>query len=211
MKGTYGNLVILSHSNGFLTYYAHCSKLLVNVGDSVTQGQPIAAVGSTGRSTGPHCHFEVRYENKPIDPLCYLPGTNNAPGPDADPPGRRQEGRGDHHPGEPRRARNAGHPVTPGGPREPTTPEDPTTPDEPTVPADPAAPEDPTDDPNQSTGDTPADSAAPTTGDGLTANTHRTDAAADGSSEDTKESQPAEPWTEEMMYFPSHFLIANRL
>ena len=55
----------------------------------------------------------------------------------------------------------------------------------------------------QSTGDTPADSAAPTTGDGLTANTHRTDAAADGSSEDTKESQPAEPWTEEMMYFPS--------
>ena len=68
-KGTYGNLVILSHGNGFLTYYAHCSKLLVQVGDSVTQGQPIAAVGSTGRSTGPHCHFEVRYQNNPIDPL----------------------------------------------------------------------------------------------------------------------------------------------
>ncbi|MFR5025585.1 MAG: M23 family metallopeptidase [Evtepia gabavorous] len=78
-KGTYGNLVILSHGNGFLTYYAHCSKLLVQVGDSVTQGQPIAAVGSTGRSTGPHCHFEVRYQNNPIDPLFYLPGENNAP------------------------------------------------------------------------------------------------------------------------------------
>ena len=72
-KGTYGNLVILSHGNGFLTYYAHCSKLLVQVGDSVTQGQPIAAVGSTGRSTGPHCHFEVRYQNNPIDPLLKSP------------------------------------------------------------------------------------------------------------------------------------------
>lgn len=78
-KGTYGNLVILSHENGFLTYYAHCSKLLVEVGDTVTQGQPIAAVGSTGRSTGPHCHFEVRYENERMDPLFYLPGENNAP------------------------------------------------------------------------------------------------------------------------------------
>ena len=73
VKGTYGNLVILSHSNGFLTYYAHCSKLLVNVGDSVTQGQPIAAVGSTGRSTGPHCHFEVRYNGVAKNPLNYLP------------------------------------------------------------------------------------------------------------------------------------------
>ena len=72
VKGTYGNLVILSHSNGFLTYYAHCSKLLVNVGDSVTQGQPIAAVGSTGRSTGPHCHFEVRIGGTAVNPLQYL-------------------------------------------------------------------------------------------------------------------------------------------
>lgn len=74
-KGTYGNLVILDHHNGFLTYYGHCSKLLVRQGDTVTQGQPIAAVGSTG----PHCHFEVRYNNSPIDPLLYLPGENNAP------------------------------------------------------------------------------------------------------------------------------------
>ena len=213
VKGTYGNLVILSHSNGFLTYYAHCSKLLVNVGDSVTQGQPIAAVGSTGRSTGPHCHFEVRYENKPIDPLCYLPGTNNAPARTQIPLDDTKKDEETTTPETPDVPETPVTPVTPEVPAEPTTPEDPTTPDEPTVPADPSAPEDPADDPNQSTGDTPADSAAPTTGDGLTANTHRTDAAADGSSEDTKEIQPAEPWTEteEMMYFPSHFLIATRL
>lgn len=79
VKGTYGNLVVLSHGNGFQTYYAHCSQLLVAAGDEVTQGQPVAAVGSTGRSTGPHLHFEVRYMNAPIDPFLYLPGENNAP------------------------------------------------------------------------------------------------------------------------------------
>jgi biotin carboxyl carrier protein len=78
-RGTYGNLVVLTHANGFQTYYAHCSQLLVHVGETVTQGQPVAAVGSTGRSTGPHVHFEVRYQNAPIDPLLYLPGANNAP------------------------------------------------------------------------------------------------------------------------------------
>ncbi len=78
-RGTYGNLVVLTHANGFQTYYAHCSQLLVSVGETVTQGQPVAAVGSTGRSTGPHVHFEVRYQNDPIDPLLYLPGENNAP------------------------------------------------------------------------------------------------------------------------------------
>lgn len=78
-KGSYGNLVILSHSNGFYTYYGHCSQLLVSVGQQVSQGDVIAAVGSTGRSTGPHCHFEVRYQGSPIDPLLYLPGSNNAP------------------------------------------------------------------------------------------------------------------------------------
>lgn len=78
-RGSYGNLVILRHDNGFYSYYGHCSKLLVTVGQSVTQGQIIAAVGSTGRSTGPHCHFELRYDGSPIDPLLYLPGENNAP------------------------------------------------------------------------------------------------------------------------------------
>lgn len=79
VKGTYGNLVILSHADGFLTYYGHCSKLLVTPGQTVSQGEVIAAVGSTGRSTGPHCHFEVRYQGGHIDPLRYLPGANNAP------------------------------------------------------------------------------------------------------------------------------------
>lgn len=78
-RGSYGNLVILRHDNGFYSYYGHCSKLLVTVGQTVTQGQIIAAVGSTGRSTGPHCHFELRYDGSPIDPLLYLPGENNAP------------------------------------------------------------------------------------------------------------------------------------
>lgn len=78
-RGTYGNLVILTHPGGFQTYYAHCSQLLVKAGDTVSLGQPVAAVGSTGRSTGPHVHFEVRYQNSPMDPLLYLPGENNAP------------------------------------------------------------------------------------------------------------------------------------
>lgn len=73
-RGTYGNLVIVSHHNGFFTYYGHCSKLLVSAGDEVRQGQVVAEVGSTGRSTGPHCHFEVRYGGSSIDPLLYLPG-----------------------------------------------------------------------------------------------------------------------------------------
>ena len=71
VKGSYGNLVKVDHGNGFLTYYAHCSQLLVQEGDTVTQGQVIAKVGSTGRSTGPHCHFEIRWQQEPIDPqLC---------------------------------------------------------------------------------------------------------------------------------------------
>ena len=59
-KGSYGNLVVISHGGGVQTYYAHCSKLYVNAGESVSQGQIISAVGSTGNSTGPHLHIEVR-------------------------------------------------------------------------------------------------------------------------------------------------------
>ena len=70
-KGTYGNLVKIDHGNGFTTYYAHCSELLVQEGDQVTQGQTIALVGSTGRSTGPHCHFELLWQDELLNPqLC---------------------------------------------------------------------------------------------------------------------------------------------
>ena len=72
-KGTYGNLLILDHGNGFTTYYAHCSQLLAEEGDTVKQGEKIALMGSTGRSTGPHLHFEVRWQNEPLDPEKCLP------------------------------------------------------------------------------------------------------------------------------------------
>lgn len=71
-KGSYGNLVIISHGNGRETYYAHCSKLVVSKGQKVYQGQHIANVGSTGRSTGPHVHFEVHINGVAKNPLNYL-------------------------------------------------------------------------------------------------------------------------------------------
>lgn len=71
-KGSYGNLVIITHDNGTQTYYAHNSSLLVSAGDKVYQGQVIAKAGSTGRSTGPHCHFEVRVNGTAVNPLNYL-------------------------------------------------------------------------------------------------------------------------------------------
>lgn len=78
-RGSYGNLVVIDHGNGFQTYYGHNSGFLVKTGDVVSKGQSIAAVGSTGRSTGPHCHFEVHLNGVLVDPLMYLPGENNAP------------------------------------------------------------------------------------------------------------------------------------
>ena len=71
-KGGYGNLVILDHGYGIQTYYAHASRLLVEVDQEVEKGEVIAKVGSTGRSTGPHLHFEVRINDVPIDPLKYI-------------------------------------------------------------------------------------------------------------------------------------------
>lgn len=66
--GGYGNLVILRHANGLETYYGHLSKLLVEVGELVSAGEVIGLGGSTGRSTGPHLHFETRYRGKAFDP-----------------------------------------------------------------------------------------------------------------------------------------------
>lgn len=69
----YGETVILEHADGSRTVYAHCSKLLVKPGQKVKQGQVIALVGSTGQSTGPHLHFEIIVNDRPADPLLYLP------------------------------------------------------------------------------------------------------------------------------------------
>lgn len=71
-KGSYGNLVIIAHTDSVQTYYAHCSKLLVNVGQQVNQGDVIAAVGSTGNSTGPHLHLEIRVNGEARNPQYYL-------------------------------------------------------------------------------------------------------------------------------------------
>lgn len=71
-KGTYGNLIIVDHGNGIQTYYAHCSAIYVGVGQSVDTGTTIGAVGSTGNSTGPHLHFEIRVNGTPVNPEPYL-------------------------------------------------------------------------------------------------------------------------------------------
>lgn len=71
-KGSYGNLMVVTHSNGVQTYYGHCSKLYLSAGATVSQGQTIAAVGSTGNSTGPHLHFEIRVNGIAYNPQNYL-------------------------------------------------------------------------------------------------------------------------------------------
>ena len=67
-NGGYGNLVVVRHFNGLETYYAHHWSLLVEEGDTLSAGDGIGIIGSTGRSTGPHLHFEVRFLGVPIDP-----------------------------------------------------------------------------------------------------------------------------------------------
>jgi murein DD-endopeptidase MepM/ murein hydrolase activator NlpD len=70
--GGYGNAVIINHGEGITTLYAHLSKIDVSEGQKVQVGEAIAAVGSTGLSTGPHLHFEVRKDGEPVDPMDYL-------------------------------------------------------------------------------------------------------------------------------------------
>ncbi|MEW6540346.1 MAG: M23 family metallopeptidase [Bacillota bacterium] len=75
--GTFGLLVILDHGDGLTTYYAHCSEIAVACGDRVNAGEIIARVGDTGRSFGPHLHFEVRWNGEPYDPMLYLTGVGH--------------------------------------------------------------------------------------------------------------------------------------
>lgn len=71
-KGSYGNLIIVDHGNGVETWYGHCSKLYAKVGGTVTAGDVVAAVGSTGNSTGPHLHFEIRINGECVNPQSYV-------------------------------------------------------------------------------------------------------------------------------------------
>ncbi len=69
----FGNLVVVDHGHGVQTLYAHCHRILVEEGERVRRGQQLAVIGATGRTTGPHLHFEVRLDGAPVDPLGYLP------------------------------------------------------------------------------------------------------------------------------------------
>lgn len=74
MNGGYGNCVMVDHGNGIVTVYAHMSSIGVSYGQYVTAGQYVGAVGSTGVSTGPHCHFEIRINGGQTDPAAYFSG-----------------------------------------------------------------------------------------------------------------------------------------
>lgn len=79
----YGNMVEIEHASGIVTRYGHAERILVNLGDMVQRAQTIALVGNSGRSTGPHLHFEVMHDHTPMDPSSYLssipPGLNLIP------------------------------------------------------------------------------------------------------------------------------------
>jgi murein DD-endopeptidase MepM/ murein hydrolase activator NlpD len=68
----YGRLIFIDHGHGFATKYGHLKNVYVQKGEKVKKGQLIAAVGSTGHSTGPHLHYEVRIQGNPVNPIPYL-------------------------------------------------------------------------------------------------------------------------------------------
>jgi len=72
LRGGFGNCIMLKHGNGFETLYGHLSKILVSVGQKIEIGQQIGNIGSTGRSTGPHLHYEVHKNGEKIDPKNFL-------------------------------------------------------------------------------------------------------------------------------------------
>jgi len=72
VSGGYGNVVVIDHGYGITTRYGHMSRIDVEVGQRIARGKQIGAVGSTGRSTAPHCHYEVRLHDRPVNPLNYL-------------------------------------------------------------------------------------------------------------------------------------------
>lgn len=77
VRNGYGNVVEIDHGNGYMTRYAHNSRNVVEVGTRVRIGQVVAKVGSTGRSTGPHCHFEVWLNGRPVNPMAYVRSTRS--------------------------------------------------------------------------------------------------------------------------------------
>ena len=68
----YGNMIIIDHGGGVQTLYAHGSEIIAKIGQTIKQGDPVLKVGSTGYSTGPHAHFEIRINGNPVDPLNYV-------------------------------------------------------------------------------------------------------------------------------------------
>ena len=72
-QGGYGNMIEIDHGNGLTTRYGHLSRIGVSIGDTIQRGQAIGLIGSTGRSTGPHLHYELRLNDKPINPRRFLP------------------------------------------------------------------------------------------------------------------------------------------
>jgi murein DD-endopeptidase MepM/ murein hydrolase activator NlpD len=70
---SYGRYVIITHSGGFTTLYAHLSSISVSIGQAVSAGQPIGVVGTTGYSTGTHLHFEIRQNGAHLNPMAFLP------------------------------------------------------------------------------------------------------------------------------------------